>query len=406
MSYEILKGVKVLELGVYAACPWLGRLLQHMGAEVLKVETLTGDPQRVYGFTAHIPCTDDENPQFIIFNEGKKSICLDLKTPEGKEVMLKLMKESDIFITNTRIEGLKRMGLDYDSIKDACPRLIYGHLSGYGFYGEDASLPGFDVTAFWSRSGLLNDGCFKGKGPMATVYGMGDSITGSVLCNGLLAALYNRERTGKGEYVLTSLYGTAIGVLLENLVSVQDLPGYNEVYPRDWNYPPSPVLTTYPCQDGAIFLALLNHEKLWPGFCKAIGREEWANDPRYCTKEGSATKETLEALVPQIAEIFMQHDMNYWAEKMGENDIPASKVGHFKDVYYDDLAWQNGYLNKFTYDNGATGGVPQMPIFFGDYGPAEVKNYPYLGEHSEEVLKHLGYTDGQIAEMRAKKVTN
>ena len=379
-------------------------MLAEMGADVIKIENPKGDEQRAFGNFANTIATDEENPCYLVENAGKRNICLNLKSPEGKEVFFDLLKDANIFFTNIRMPALRRLGISYDDLKDRFPHLIYGHLSGYGLNGPDADLPGFDSTAYFSRVGAMVDNAYKDMGPMGTVYGVGDNTTGTVLCSGLLAALYRQQRTGKGEFVVTSLFGTAVGIFGLDLVSTQDGEGYNEVYPKDWMTPPTPVCTTYMCPGGAITLGMLTHEKFWPGFCRAIGHEEMAEDPRYTTRDEISKPENLKVLVPMFKEIFAQHDVDYWAARLSAENIPYGTARHFKDTHNDPMAWDNGYFNKFTFKNGHTANIPAVPVQFGGFGPKGVAKAADKGENTDEILGELGYDSTRIRGLKENGV--
>ena len=153
-AHKPLEGVKVVELASFVAAPTAGRMMAEMGADVIRVESTAGDPWRFYGANCGLPITDEENPLFDIYNLGKKDIQLNTKTPEGKEILFHLLDEADVFITNNRLKSLVRSGLDYESLKDRFPKLIYGLVTGYGQTGPDVDAPGYDGVAFFSRSGM------------------------------------------------------------------------------------------------------------------------------------------------------------------------------------------------------------------------------------------------------------
>ena len=186
-----LEGIKVVELANYVAAPVIGRILADLGADVTKIEGKGGDTWRMTA--GNLTRTEqDELPVFDIFNVGKKSITLNLKDPKGKEVFFKLLEDADVLITNTRHQSLVKLGVDYDSIKERFPRLIYATLTGYGYEGPDCNAPGFDNIAFWSRSGFSADMTIDGPGsyPVNSRMAMGDTLAGTTLFGGVMTALY------------------------------------------------------------------------------------------------------------------------------------------------------------------------------------------------------------------------
>ena len=209
-AHKPLEGVKVVELASFVAAPTAGRMMAEMGADVIRVESTAGDPWRFYGANCGLPITDEENPLFDIYNLGKKDIQLNTKTPEGKEILFHLLDEADVFITNNRLKSLVRSGLDYESLKDRFPKLIYGLVTGYGQTGPDVDAPGYDGVAFFSRSGMLADMAEPSGYPASAPGCIGDGATGAALFGGICAALFDRVRTGKGDFVEISLFGNAV----------------------------------------------------------------------------------------------------------------------------------------------------------------------------------------------------
>ena len=193
-----LEGIRVIEMANYVAAPIVGRMLADMGAEVIKIEGRGGDAWRNTS-ASHTQTGWDENPLFDLFNVGKKSLSLNMKTPEGKKIFFELLEKADVLITNTRQQSLVKLGVDYDSLKDRFPRLIYATLTGYGYEGPDCNAPGFDNIAFWSRPGFSADMTIEGPGsyPVNSRYAMGDTISGTTLFGGIMTALSSgnaRER--------------------------------------------------------------------------------------------------------------------------------------------------------------------------------------------------------------------
>ena len=212
-----LAGVRVVELATVVAAPTTSRMLCAYGAEVVKVETLYGDEMRRAGKTELTPYEDYKNPLFTVHNSNKRLTSINFKDPEGKAALLKLIGEADVFITNVREASLRRSGLDYDTLRESFPQLIYAHFSGFGPKGPVASNPGFDSTGFWLRSGPMADWQVEGSFPFVPTYAFGDMATSSVLLSGILMALLGREKTGCGmmdfpkvslkEYTLKEAWG-------------------------------------------------------------------------------------------------------------------------------------------------------------------------------------------------------
>ena len=206
MNNKPLAGIRVVELSTYVAAPGAARILSDMGAEVIKIESFSGDQWRETG-RKMLSTNDEENPVFDVYNTGKKSICVNIKTEEGLSFSMKLLEDADIFITNTRARSLRKLGLDAQSLTERFPRLIHASIDGFGSKGPDADSPGFDNISFWARSGFSMDIPYKSENsfPLPPTSGIGDCVSGGFLVAGIMTALFNRERTGKGDIVNVSL---------------------------------------------------------------------------------------------------------------------------------------------------------------------------------------------------------
>lgn len=392
---RVLEGVRVIELATYAAAPGAGRVLADMGADVIKIEPPTGDPHRWFGKNVSAPTRDDENPCFQLDNSNKRGIALNLKSEEGMQVLFDLLKDANIFFSNTRIESLQKLKLTYDDLKPKFPHLIYGHLSGYGLKGKDAGLPGYDITAFWARGGGLADFATEGNGPISAPYAIGDHSASLALATGLAGALYKQQKTGQGDYVLVSLLGMAVWINSLMLTPAQE--PYNDKWPKSKLMPMTPMSNTYVCKDGEmVTLAILDYARDWPRFCKMIGREDLTDNPRFSDAVEAKKEENSTELVPIIIDIFLRKERAYWVEQLTKYDLPFGMTAHLKDVVKDEQAWANGYLSHFTYDSGNTTVVPNTPVQFQENKGVECGPAPYLGEHTREVLAEIGYSPEKI----------
>ncbi|MGI6093774.1 MAG: CaiB/BaiF CoA transferase family protein, partial [Negativicutes bacterium] len=206
-----LKGLKVIDLSTVIAVPKAARILAEWGADVIKVEPPSGEPMRTMGKTwGVLPYTEDYNPAFQTENMHKRSIVMDLKKEDGKAAFLKLIEKADIFMTNVRMGSLQKLGLGYEELTRINQGLIYAYFTGYGDKGPEKDKPGFDTTAFWSKSGAMIEWVFEGGRPFRPLGGFGDGACASMLLSGILLALYKRKLTGEGEIITTSLYANAL----------------------------------------------------------------------------------------------------------------------------------------------------------------------------------------------------
>ena len=199
-----LQGVRVVELGVWIAGPAASGVLGDWGADIVKIEPLSGDPSRL--FRRMLSLTRDDNPIFELDNRNKRGIALDVSTAEGRAIVLDLVRDADVFVTNARAESVARAGLDYESLRAINPRIVYGQITGYGLEGPEADRPGFDIAAYWARSGLAHLHTPDDGEPPILRGGVGDHSTGVAFAGAIAAALFHRERTGEGQMVSTSLF--------------------------------------------------------------------------------------------------------------------------------------------------------------------------------------------------------
>ena len=394
-----LEGIKVIDLTTFVAAPVSTRLLGDMGAEVIKIEHPKGDGWREFGINFNPRFNDDENPVFDIYNSGKKLISINLKSPEGKEVFWKLLEDADVFVTNTRPDALKRLGIAYEDIKDRYPRLIYAIVLGYGEEGPDATKPAFDTTAFWARTGFARDmsPLTDSYIPITSPSGVGDTVTGYNLTAQICAALLGRERTGKGECVRAGLYHT--GIFTMGTMEIIAQKPWGREFPRS-RMQIEPPGGCYETKDGDWFYLATGQVSVnLPKIFNMIGRPDLIDDERYNSRE--ARRENGRELYEFFAETYKTKTMDEWAELAKEFDLPLIRMNHFSDVTTDEQAWANGYLEYMTCPNGETVTMPSPPIEMDSVGEIVTKPAPKVGADTEAVLLGMGYTKEQIDSMEA-----
>lgn len=402
-DYKLLDGVKVVELSTMVAAGSCGRMLADWGAEVIKVETESGDMFRNFPKTFFVPCTMDENPLFDNLNAGKRGVVLNLKTPEGMEAMHKLLADADIFLTNTRPKALERLGLDYESLKEKYPKLIMANVNGFGEKGPKKDNPGFDTVAFWASSGFNADMMVEGPGsyPVYSSAGPGDIVTAMGLCYAIAAALYKRSQTGIGDHVSSSLYGTALWCFHIMAVATEEQYGYTYPKTRENSAPTGAPFRTK--DDEWVMTTILQIEKQWPILCNALGVPELGTDPRYNTSERQRDPEVRKYLMKRFEEIYSTKTADEWCEILTKADIVNDKLAHYKDMEHSEQAWANEYIHEVTCPNGKKSILVRPAMRSEKMGVPDWRRGPMLGEHTEEVLKELGYTEEQIAAMKEKK---
>ncbi len=390
-----LENIKVVELATMLAGPMTGRVLAEWGADVIKVETFNGDAWRKQAGTTLSPCTPDANPNFDMQNLNKRFVSLNLRSEAGHEAMMKLLETADVFLTNFRVQALEGMGLAYEQIKDRFPHLIHASVLGYGAEGPDKDRPGYDYTAFFSRSGLMADLPPAGAGPLVPIGGIGDHSVAVALVSGICAALYRREKTGLGDKVDVSLLQSAIFILSTGILN-----GFNgRVLPRtryDCGHAGS---NTYQGSDGEWFYLACIDFRRFPELCAMIGVPEIATDPKYSTSAAYYANRT--ELTKIFDEIFNKKPVSYWHELFEAHDMPHEVLRHFKDVPYDPQAQANHYTHFYEYPDGTKTVFANGPVHFGSVDPTQIpyKTSGPVGCDSAEVLEELGYSKEEIDAM-------
>lgn len=388
-----LKGVKVVDFTVAGAGPAAGKMLADWGADVIKVEPLTGEAGRLTGLTLRLRADEEQNPHADGKDGGKRSIPINMKDPRGVEIMEKLLAEANIFISNYRPKALTKLGLDYEQMSARHPHIIWGCLTGFGLEGPIANNPGYDTVAFWARSGAMIDLCDNGDIPLTPPFALGDYGTACSLAGGCAAALYQQAKTGKGEKVMVSLYGQAIW----DNSAIMQAEYHGNMWPKTRFEPDSPLRNTYKCKDGTwTMISVLTYERFYAPFMKMIGREDLVDDERFSTEEAmrSHKKEMMDILDP----IFLTKDYAEWDKLLNEADIAHDRINHIVDTITDEQAIANGYVYEYENRDGSKELMVSTPIKFGVSEPIPVRYAPLLGEHTVEIMKELGYDDATIRE--------
>lgn len=399
------EGLKVVEMGTFVAAPSCARFFADFGAEVVKVESKAGDLIRFNGVSEGRLGSPYENTTFDLENAHKKDLVVNLKAPEGREVLFKLLSETDIFITSWRPQALAKLGLGYENLKDQFPRLIYASFTGYGETGPDCDLPGYDFTAFWARGGLMGSLMQKGEAPMNLAAGIGDHTSGYILAAGILTALYNREKTGKGDYVTTSLF--QVSAYLQGMtMQCAQYKDLGQSYPISRKTAENPFNNAYKTKDGRwIQLSMPPFDIFYPRFMPLIGREDLVGNPRY-TMDNITENHLHEEFINIIDEAFEKKTTAEWLEILKKADIPHSLCQTWEEVLEDEQAWAIGVFEEFDYPISGKRTMLRLPIHLKNNPKPPMERAPYLGEHSEEILKGMGYTDEQMKEMHEKGIYN
>ena len=393
-----MEGVRVIEMGVWVAGPAAGGILADWGADVVKIEPpRLGDPARLFGqmLGGDLPF----NPVFEMDNRSKRSIAIDLATPEGCEVALELVDGADVFLSNVRQAGLARLGFDPDSLMARNERLIYAAVTGFGLEGPDADRPAYDIAAFWARSGVADSLTQPGQHPPFQRGGMGDHNAGLAGAAAISAALYSREKTGKGQLVSTSLLREGLYTMSFDLAVA--LRFGNPIQTANRKTMGNPCINNYRDRDGRWFWIVgLEGERHWPPLCRAVGHPEWIEDPRF---SGPIERfQNAAELIAALDEIFAGRTLDEWAPIFdADEDFFWSRVQSIEEVIGDPQVHAGGGFVEVP-DGEATTTLPATPCDFHGTPWAPRWMAPELGQHTDEILAELGRNAEQIASLREK----
>jgi crotonobetainyl-CoA:carnitine CoA-transferase CaiB-like acyl-CoA transferase len=395
-----MEGVRVVELGVWVAGPAAGGILADWGADVVKIEPPgVGDPARL--FASMLGGDLPFNPPFEMDNRSKRSVVIDLATDEGRALALELVDRADVFVTNVREAGLARLGLDPDALLARNPRLVYCAISGYGRGGPDRDRAAYDIAGFWARSGIAHMLTTPGQHPPFQRGGMGDHNTGLAAAGAVAAALFVRERTGRGQLVSTSLLREGLYTLSFDLALALRLGVPLAV--ADRKSMGNPGINNYRAKDGRWFWIVgLEGDRHWPPLARAVGHPEWIEDPRFASAKARAQNAAV--LIALLDEIFATKSREEWGAIFdAEHELWWAPVQSIDEVIADPQVHAAGGLCEVPDGDGTTL-LPATPADF-DGTPWRPRwMAPARGQHTDEVLRELGRTDGAVAKLRAKGI--
>jgi crotonobetainyl-CoA:carnitine CoA-transferase CaiB-like acyl-CoA transferase len=391
---HIFSGLKVLDLASYIAGPAATTILADFGADVIKVEPPgTGDVYRFFSAMPPNP-TSDVNYAWQLTNRNKRSIAVDLKSPDAKEVLHRLVRWADVVVVNFPPRVKASLGCAYEDFAPLNDKLIYADITGYGSEGPEADTPGFDVTAYWARSGLMEVTHDAGSPPTLPIPGIGDHATATTLYAAIVTALYVRATTGKGSHVSTSLIANGIWAAAAWVEG--GLNGGHFFAQHNRKSPPNALLNPYQTSDNRWILLVAAQRKDWAGFCKAIGKPELLDDPRF-------TDENRIANAAQLVEIldpmFASQPLAYWKQVLNAGRVIFGVVQIAREIIDDPQLPANGIVVPLEHPGGKETRTVSSP--FQVLGSPKVKPTlaPQLGEHGAQILQELGFDDGEIARL-------
>lgn len=388
-----LEGVKVVDLTTYLAAPTTVRVLGEWGADCIKIESAKGDPARTQGAVFNMPFTNDENLAFDVANMNKRFVTLNLKSEKGMEVALKLLAEADVFVTNTRTKSLKKLGLDYDTLKEKFPKLIFAQVLGYGEKGPEKDTAGFDVTCYMARGGVFGTTVNRGDAPMIPTNGFGDFQVSLALASGICAALYKRSVTGLGDKVTVGLQHAAIYALSTGMISAQ----YGNQYPKSRKEVVNPFNNVFRTKDGKwVCICCPEYDRDYEKFFTLIGCPEMLEKPdvyKKCADLNAAglNNEIIDIMDKAIAKFNRDELMAMFKAA----DMPCEAANEPVDIYEDEQAWANDMMVKIPYPSGDRV-LPTNPVCFESLGTPEYVIGGSQGAHTISIMKDLGYSQEEI----------
>jgi|KBSSwiStaDraftv2_1062776.scaffolds.fasta_scaffold251022_3 crotonobetainyl-CoA:carnitine CoA-transferase CaiB-like acyl-CoA transferase len=401
--YDVMEGVRVVEVAEHTFAPAAGMMLADWGADVIKVERSVGggDPARNLAILQRPG--QKLNAYFEVANRGKRSIGLDLRRPEGRAILYQLVENADVFITNLRADARTKLGIEAAELMALNPKLIYARATGYGTQGPMANDGGFDYPSSWCRSGsAFVQTPANGDPPPLQPGSVGDLTGGATICGAISAALFRRERTGKGCVVDHSLYGMGAYIMTQSICGAS-LAGTASMPARE--VPPGAANAMnrhYLTRDGRWIQICFLFDVWFPDFARRLGREDLLADPRF--KDEPSKYANGVALAAELDKTFATRDYEDWKKILAGADGVWAPVQSPGEVLTDVQAIENGIVTPVQTYDGGTYWAAQSPGKFDERPVGELRASPAFGQHTDEVARQLGFTDAQIAAMREEKL--
>ncbi len=393
---NLFSDLKVLDIATYIAGPGATTILSDFGAEVIKIEAPGGDPYRNL-FKIKPNPESPKNYMWQVTNRNKRSLTLNLKSPKAKDILHKLIGWADVLVVNYPPHVRERLNLTYEDVSAINPRIIYADITGYGDAGPDANEPGFDITAYWARTGLMDATRDAGSPPALPVPGMGDQPTAMTLYASIVTGLYRREKTGQGCRVSTAL--VAVGTWGAAAWVQAALEGARFSGHVDRQHPPNALLNTYQTSDGRWFLLVAEGEERWVPFLKAIGHPEWATDERF--SEESRRLAHADELTHLLEEVFAAHSFASWRAALDQARIPLSLMQTIEELAHDPQVLANHFLVPIADGSPTPTLTVDSPVYIEQETKVPPRVAPAPGQHTQEILKELAYDEKAIAALRA-----
>jgi formyl-CoA transferase len=393
----LLEGVRVLDLSRVLAGPYCTMILGDLGAEIIKIEAPgSGDDTRHWG----PPFTEmGESAYFLCVNRNKRSMTLNLKSGEGIQILKGLIQQSDVLVENFKVDTLDKWGLSYETLQLLRPGLIYCTITGYGYSGPYRNLPGYDFI-IQAQGGVMSiTGPEEGE-PYKVGVAIADITAGLFACNAILAALYEQQRSGRGQRIDISLLDTQIAWLANvgsnYLISGEKTNRYGNAHPNIVPY------QTFKARDGYFALGIGNDSQ-WRQFCERAGVKEWGEDDRFITNEKRV--ENRKILIPILEELFSQDEISHWLSILSEVGVPCGPINSIEQAFDDPQVQAREMVTQVTHPGSGIIKMVASPLKI-PTAPVEVRiPPPMLGEHTEKILHDLlGYDQKTIEGLRTAQV--
>ena len=389
-----LNNIKVVDLTRTLAGPFCTMMLGDMGADIVKIEEPEhGDETR--GWT---PFWNGESTQFVSFNRNKRSLSVNLKEPEGINIVQSLARDADVMIESFRAGALERMGLGYDTIKDLNPDIIYCSISGYGRTGPMANKPGYDLL-IQAYSGLMNLTGDPDGMPMRVGFSLVDLFTGMMAYGSIMTALYHREQTGQGQWVEAALLDGQVAALSYHAAAY--LATQNEPQRMGSGHPSLVPYQSFPATDGFFIVGVAN-QGLWQRFCNALERPDLLEDPRFITNDDRVAHRA--ECIETLSEIFRTRTVAHWVEIISDAGVPCGPINRVSEVVQDPQVLARSMMVDIPHPKVPGLRVTGSPLKLSETPPSVRHHPPLLGQHNEEVLLELGYDAPEIAHLLEKGV--
>ncbi|HVY04006.1 MAG TPA: CoA transferase [Caulobacterales bacterium] len=385
----MLEGLKVVEFATYVAGPSAATVMADWGADVIKIESASGDPTR-HLFSGNPNLTG--NPVFEFENRGKRGAVLDISKPAGRAALLKILAKADVFITNLRPGSMARNKLDYDSLKGDLPGLIYCSVTGYGLEGDHIDRPAFDTAALWTRAGVAGATIPEGVAPFQGRPGAGDAICALATCSAVLAAVIEKKATGKGRLVETSLMRAGVYMIGWDM-SIQLKYGRLQ-RTRERHVKANPASNYFLTKDQRWVVVLPRGNADWADVAAAIGREDLPKDERFSSVK--ARRENAAALLAELEAGFAQHTLGELEPRLTQMDVMWAPLQTPAQVAEDSYAHAAGCFIEVTDRAGETFLAPASPARFPGLDDRTHRPAPGLGADTRAILREAGYADGDI----------